>query len=245
MPIAFLRGALFSVGKNKRTFFQQAIFSSRDVTIVYTGFQLSQADLDVWAAILRIARFREHDNDDGVMFSSGMCIPYIREFLRGMGRGEGGQDIKRFVASLTRLQSAVVQINQGKYGYSGNLINKFEKRGELYLLSINPEIAKLFGRSGWTAVEVEQRKKLQKSPLAQWLHGFYSSHRNSEYCYSVKKIRMLCGSTTDDLYGFKRDVKKALQKVEDVTGWECCVLQDDLIQVVKPRRESPMIPTER
>ena len=164
-----------------------------------------------------------------------MAALALPQYTRFMERGHGSTAknalnmIRKAEATYFALNSAYTNDTTGTTGLAQEV----------------PEIAKLFGRSGWTAVEVEQRKKLQKSPLAQWLHGFYSSHRNSEYCYSVKKIRMLCGSTTDDLYGFKRDVKKALQKVEDVTGWECCVLQDDLIQVVKPRRESPMIPTER
>lgn len=243
VPCPFLRSALFSVSsKNERSFIRQSIFANHGITIEYTGSQLSQADLDVWAAVLKDSRFRDHDDiNAGVMFLPYIEILSIRKFLRKMGRKEGGADTKRFIESINRLQSAELKVEYGKYSFSGNLIRNVSREHETYWIALDPSLANLFGRSGWTGVEVEQRKKLQKLPLAQWLHGFYSSHKNSQHFYSVKKIRMLCGSRTTDLYGFKRDVKKALEKVACATGWECRVRDDDCIEVIKPAREEVLI----
>ena len=245
VPCPFLRSALFSISPRRKgeqlSFFQQPIFASHGITIEFSGFQLNQADLDVWLAVLNASRYREN-SVRGVSFWGFIQIPSIREFLRDMGRKESGADIKLFMESITRLQSAVIKVENGKYGFNGNLIGGVLRKNGEFWIKLDIGLARLFGKSGWTAVEVEQRRKLQKFPLAQWLHGFYSSHRNSTtYLYSIEKIRGLCGSCTNDLYGFKRDVKKALEKIASATGWMCRVRDDNRIEVIKTERREVLI----
>lgn len=213
------------------------------IEIIFTGFTLSQADLDVWSEILRCARCDFKDGR-GVMFSS----PHIHanKFLRSLGRGTGGSDIKWLMGSFTRLQAAVVEINAGKYGYSGHLIDQIIRRSDIYEISLNSNLVHLFGRDGWTGVEVQYRNALKKYPLAQWLHAFYSSHQNSNsFKYSALTISSLCGSRNQEIRMFRRDLKKALKMVAEVTGWECCINKKDLVHIVKPWREEVLIPQGR
>ena len=58
-PNAVLRGALFPAiqGKNRGGLLRQVLIATQDgVTIRYTGWQLDQADLDVWEHALHLAR---------------------------------------------------------------------------------------------------------------------------------------------------------------------------------------------
>src|SRR5438045_3525169 len=50
-----------------------------------------------------------------------------------------------------------------------------EEGSAQYVVEINRDLAKLFDR-GFTQVDWEQRRRLRRKPLAQWLHLYYSSH---------------------------------------------------------------------
>lgn len=118
IPNGFLRSALFAPTNARRSFFRVPLFTSGDLSVIFTGFHLSQYDLDVWVGVLKIAR--EFYGANGVVFYSEVVI-HVNQFLRSIGRGTGGGEIKLLVASLTRLQAAVVEITDGKYSYSGHL----------------------------------------------------------------------------------------------------------------------------
>lgn len=232
IPNGFLRSALFAPTNARRSFFRVPLFTSGDLSVIFTGFHLSQYDLDVWVGVLKIAR--EFYGANGVVFYSEVVI-HVNQFLRSIGRGTGGGEIKLLVASLTRLQAAVVEITDGKYSYSGQLINTVRKNPDCaYKITINPELANLFGKSGWTGVDVFCRRKLNRRPLAQWLHAFYSSHSNtSKYFYSVQRIKYLMGSGDMELKGFRRHLKNALRAVASATGWTCWIDENDCVHAVK------------
>lgn len=232
IPRGFLRSALFSHSLARRSFFRTEFYTNGDLSIIFTGFHLTQFDLDVWSSIMKISM--EFDGQCGVVFYPELTIN-ASDLLRSIGRGTSGSELKLLVASLTRLQAAVIEISDGGYSYSGQLINSVKRNPDLtYKIIINLDIAKLFGKSGWTGVDIENRRKLSRRPLAQWLHGFYSSHENtSMYFYSLRKIRDISGSGDINPSGFKRNVKNALAAVEDATGWKCWIDERDCLHVQK------------
>ena len=77
-----------------------------------------------------------------------------------------------------------------------------------YSIEINPKIVALYGREGWTQVEWQQRLALKGQPLAQWLHGFYTTHAQP-YPYRAETLHKLCGSEAKNLTDFRKDLRKA------------------------------------
>ncbi len=101
-----------------------------------------------------------------------------------------------------------------------------------YFIEINPKIMALYGHDGWTGIEIEQRLALKFQPLAQWLHGFYSTHAKP-YPYKVSTLKEFCGSEVKELFNFRTQLKKAAAQVSGVTGWKIWVDDKDLLHVEK------------
>ena len=116
--------------------------------------------------------------------------------------------------------TSLVEVQDGKRAYAGQLIHDWyrdEETGQ-HVIKLNPQIAKLYGSDGWTAIEKQERQALKGQPLAQWLHGFYSTHA-SPYPYKIETLHKLCGSEDGEIKGFTRNLKKALDSVCAISGW--------------------------
>ena len=84
------------------------------------------------------------------------------------------------------------------------------------LLSPRRIAALTSGGSGqWTAIDWDQRRRLSRKPLAQALHGYYSSHRNP-YPVSVQFLQKITGSRNRQPAGFKRRCREALDDLVEV-----------------------------
>lgn len=227
VPNCVLRSALFAVIKRGPRSYQQrvSIAALDGIEILFSGPRLDQADLDVWEQCLHLSR--RQVLGERVEFGS-------RDFLRAIGRSGGGKDAEWLKGALTRLQSSVIEVQDGKRAYSGQMILPYTRDDETGRLAvqINHDVVRLYGEDGWTAVEVEQRRALARQPLAQWLHGFYATHARP-FALKVETIRDLCGSENAKLFDFRRELKDALAKVSDATGWVMKIDGDDLVQVSK------------
>lgn len=226
VPNAILRSSLFgAIRKGKRPqHFGTLMASVEGVTIKHTGPALDQADLDVWEHALALAR--QNGSSNVITFSS-------RAFLRALDRCQGKSDRTWLANAFLRLTASVVEINVNRVAYTGNMIHegiRDDKTGQ-YTLKLNPNIAGLFTPDGWSKVEWEQRMKLKGTPLAQWLHGFYSTHA-APYPYRIETIHRLCGSETQDLKHFQELLKDALEKIKPVAKWNY-MIKNGLLHVVK------------
>lgn len=238
-PNAFLRSALFPAIKpehRKAIPERTLIASQRDVTVRYTGWQLSQADLDVWEEAVhrtRITIFK-----DKAYFSA-------RDFLRALGRSGGKSNHEWLKNSITRLLSGAIEVKYDKRVYAGSLLEEFslDEVSGLYSVTINSKLAKLF-KSGYTSIDWEQRKALMRKPLAQWLHSYYSSH-DRPHDVRVATLHMLCGSNTKQLYAFRQKLKAALDELVTVGLLKFWSIEDDLVQVTKvskPKKNEEQLP---
>ena len=72
---------------------------------------------------------------------------------------------------------------------------------------LEPEIKKLFSSMNFSKIIWEQRLKL--TPLAKWLHSYYSSHVEP-HPIKVETLHKACGSRTKALKHFKPLLRKAL-----------------------------------
>ena len=227
MPNAVLRSALFGAIKRGKRAYQERVkkASVEGVTVIHTGPQLDQADLDVWQHCLHLARI------DGlgtrIQFTAG-------GFLKAIERGTGKSQHEWLKGAFARLSSSVVEVAEGRRAYFGPMLiggARDDATGH-YVIKMNPEIAALFGTDGWSGVEFETRRALKGQPLAQWLHQFYLSHARP-FGFKVETLHRLCGSEAKLLKHFRAELREALTRLSEATGWTCEIDENDLVNVAK------------
>lgn len=227
MPNAVLRSALFGAIKRGKRAYQDGVkkASIEGVTVIHTGPQLDQADLDVWEHCLHLAR----TNGLGEKIHFG-----IGYFLTDIGRSTGGKDFEWLKGAFRRLSSSVVEITDGKKTYWGAMLYRGTRDEEtgMHVIEMNPDIVKLYGADGWSSIEFTARRALKNRPLAQWLHGFYSSHARP-FGFKVETLHRLCGSEAKLLKHFRSELRDALSHLAEVTKWTCEIDENDVVNVTK------------
>lgn len=213
VPNGILRSALFgAIKRGKRRYVEREVFASvQGIDILYTGPRLDQSDLDVWQGALHLARLAPLGNR--IEFTE-------KSFLRLIGRGgEGGVNIGKsdrdwLKNALARLSANTVEIKQGPYAYAGSLVDEYfrDEASGRYVLVLNPRMKVMFGREGWTQIDWSLREALRGHPLAQWLHGFYSTHA-CPFPLKVETLHKLCGSEMGEAAVNDADRSKAM------SGW--------------------------
>ncbi len=227
VPNSVLRSALFGVVRRGPRSFQQRVqkASVEGIRIIHTGPQLDQADLDVWEQALQLAR------TGGL----GCRIQFTAsQFLKSIGRGNGKSQHEWLKGAFARLAASVVEIKDGHRAYFGAILShggRDDQTGR-YVIEMNPKIIELYGLDGWSSVEFDQRMALKKRPLAQWLHGYYSSHAKP-FPVKVETLHRLCGSQNTAIKAFRQDLRSALEKLEEVTLWSWEIDAADLVHVSK------------
>jgi hypothetical protein len=204
VPNGVLRSALFgAVKKGARRYMERERIAAIDgIEIRYTGARLDQGDLDVWETVLHIARLQKLGNE---------CRVTAYHLLKVLGKTDTGKNRDILDRRLSRMKATGVDVQIQKYGYEGSLIDEVyrDKESREYVIKLNQKLRVLFEKDQWTAIDWAVRNELNGQPLAQWLHGFYSSHAKP-YPYKISKLYELCGSENQSIRGFKQEVKKAL-----------------------------------
>ncbi|WP_422910406.1 plasmid replication initiator TrfA [Pseudomonas sp. MAC6] len=208
VPNITLRSAIFSSSRSScHTYLQRAeIYSQRPTQIRYTGPRLDQGDLDVWIALLHIARRK-------MMGKSFKTSAY--ELLKQQGKTDAGNNRKTLYKRLFRLAAATLEISATRYSYTGGLVDSIyrdEITHEL-VISLNPELSKLFGPNEFTLVDWSIRRSLNAKPLAQWLHGFLSSHAEP-LPMPVDTIMMMAGSHDTSTSSREQNLRRALTALQ-------------------------------
>jgi hypothetical protein len=228
VPNGILRSALFAAIRptHERRRLKNEIMASVDgLTVIYSGEQLDQGDLDVYEGELHFAMTHGIPLGKPVLHSDHV-------FLKSLGRGTGRKEYVRLRDSQLRMVGGVVEIKYGRYSYAGTLINDLYRDEKLKMTGpvFNPKLLALFQDGSYSSVYWEHRVALRDSPLAQWLHGHYSSHKQP-FDFTVAKLHELCGSETKKLYQFRHNLKEALAKLAGVTGWRCEIVTGDKVRV--------------
>lgn len=213
VPNGILRSALFgAVKRGKRRYMEREAVAAVDgIDLIYTGPRLDQADLDVWEGALHLAR----------LVPLGDRIEFTEKgFLKMIGRGgEAGENLGKsdrewLKKTLARLKANAIEVNQGPYAYGGSLVDEYFRDDSTgrYVLVLNPRMKVMFGRDGWTQIDWSIRQALRGYPLAQWLHGFYSTHAQP-YPLKVATLHKLCGSETG------AEAKTDAERNKALLGW--------------------------
>lgn len=226
-PNSFLRSALFSAiqSKDRRFLKDTVLASSKDVTVKFTGEQLNQEDLTVWEALVHLAR--NHPLGD-------VCHFTAHGLLKGLSLQVGGEQHRILHSTIIRLSGAVVEITHEGKTYFGTLIQSGvkEELTKQYAIKLNPELIRLYGETQWTALNWDQRLDLRRKPLAQALHGYYSSH-SRPYPVKLATLQHFTGSQNPHTGSFKRQVRKALDELVKVGFLREYQMQGDVVRVLR------------
>ena len=225
-PNTCLRSALFAAiqGKKRIALKRQRIAAQGGYEIVFSGWQLDQADFDVLLQALHLAKQHPLGN---------VCSFTGRGFLKAIGRAEGGNSLEWLKDAIHRLRGAVVEIKTPSSDWNTyNLLSKASGNtlSDTYNFQIDPVVIQLFSPNDWTALEWEQRKQLQRKPLALWLHGYYSSHAKP---YPVK-VSTLCELSGSKPRNFIGRLQAAFKDLSEVTGWHFLIDEKTLVHCEKP-----------
>ena len=229
VPNAVLRGALFSVSKERETFAKRTLIASVEgIEIRYLGVRFNQLDLDLWEMLMHIGRLQPLNSK--VRFSA-------YAMLKALGRGTGKTQHEQLKEQIARLAGGLAEITwiKEKKTFMGTLISSVfrdDDTGE-YVVKFNKDFGKLYAK-GYASIDWEERKSLGQNNLSKWLHGFYSSHEQP-YPYKVETLQRLCGSQSPRRE-FRRLLKVAferLMKLGTITSWKIDA-QTDLVSVTKP-----------
>lgn len=232
VPNAVLRGALFSVAKERETFSKRELIATVEgIEIRFQGTRPNQTDLDVWEMLMHLARLQPLSSE--VQFTA-------HSMLKALGRGTGKSQHEQLKQEIANLAAGLTEITWTKERktFGGTLISNFFRDEDtgLYVVKFNQDFGKLYA-TGHTSIDWEERKSLGQNNLAKWLHGFYSSHEQP-YSYKVETLQRLCGSTTVRR-DFRRSLKEALPKLIDIgtiASWSI-EAETDLVNVIKSRKK--------
>ena len=217
-PNSFLRSALFSAtqgkdDKDRPYLYGEIVASQEGIAIKFTGKQLNQDDLTLWETLVHLAKNEPLGN---------ICKFTAYSILQSMGLGVGGDERERLHKGIIRLNACSVEISHnGSRVYFSSLIDsgaKDELTGH-YTIQLNKQLIKLYTQITW--VDLQQRLQLRKKPLAQFLHGYYSSHKKP-YPTKIETLHKLSGSKNKRLSDFKQKVLVALDelvKIEFLIGY--------------------------
>jgi hypothetical protein len=217
VPNALIRSALFTVRSTKvpREYLKDATIAAlSNITIKYTGEELRQDDASVFMQLLHAARTEKLGED--VRFVAG-------SFIRALGWSRASDSWDRLRQAILRLTATVVHVSvdNGRVGYGASLIRSFKYQSsdgeplKRWTVTLEPSIAALFGDEAYTRVLLEQRLKMKRSVLAQWLHLYYASHREP-YPQTVAALHRLSGSEAKTLFHFRQTLFKALDELKRV-----------------------------
>jgi hypothetical protein len=209
VPNGFLRSALFgAIKKGPRAYLErQEIHAQEGIRIVYTGARLDQGDLDVWQTVLHIAR-RQSLGDE--------CRVTAYQILKALGKTDAGTNRVTLDRRLSRMKATGLDVKIGRYSYEGSLIDEMyrDEDSRAYIIRLNSNLRLLFVADQFTQVEWAVRHALNGKPLAQWLHGFYSSHAEP-FPMKMETLLKLAGSEDVNLRSAKQTLRKALDAVAE------------------------------
>lgn len=211
LPNAVLRSALFAaIGKGQRAILDRTTINSQaGIALTYSGEQLDQSDLDLWAAQLHL--LRNHPLDQELHTS-------IYALLKGLGITDTGPSRASLKHRLLRLSSCDLSIRTASFVYEGNLAKADCLDGNKPLvLGLTPSIIRLFASEQYTLVHWGVRCMLSGSPLAKWLHGYYSTHA-APYPVRIDTLHKLSGSKTLSPGKFLQLLRRALDRLTQASA---------------------------
>ncbi len=240
-PNPFLRSALFAgVPSRFRKILETRksaadepegvmVAAQQGISIRYTGTQLNQYDADVFFEVLH--RARRSPLGEVARFSG--C-----NFLRSIGRGTSESEYQDLDTALRRLKRGLVDVKwttrSKRLAYTGSLLDDFERdlNTKEYCVSLSPKIKTLFESSSFTHIEWDERQRLLRNPLAQWLHSYYSTHAKP-FSVSIAFLQQTSGQESARPRDFAQSLRRALNILQTELGWSVEWLEGNLVKITR------------
>ena len=223
-PNSFLRSALFPAIKStaiRERLVLEFVESQSGITIKYDGYVLNQEDLTLWETLVHLCRKSPLGD---------ICEFTAYEILKALELGTGADEYNRLYEGITRLAVCHLNINAGQYFGAMILQGTRDKETQRYVLQLNRQLINLYKQHTW--IDWDERLVFRKSQLAQYLHGFYSSH-DKPYPIKIETLHKLSGSKIKSLAKFKQNLKIALDELKKIHFLEDHKFDDDLVIVNK------------
>ena len=212
VPNGALRSALFgAIRKGRRPYLEaEKLAAVAGIEVTYTGPRLDQGDLDAWEAILHALQGQDMGRE---------CRTTSYNLLRLMGLKDTGGNRQLLKKRIYRLRANAVEIKQGRYEYIGGLLDRAarDEATQEWVIVLDPNLATLFAADQYTRLQWGVRRALAAKPLAQWLHGFFSSHAAPKPI-KVETLHRLSGSEAGELKHFTQALKAALEALEKASA---------------------------
>jgi len=236
LPNDLARSALFTVQNRKQTrkhLHQAEVAAFGDIKLRYTGEQLRQDDEDVWLAIQHLARNRPIQ--EPVVFRP-------IDMVRSLGWAIKGQSYTRLKGTIVRLKATDLQVQCSVGLFGGSLIQTYafsRDEGDIanfdvditdmldkgyWAIWLDQHISQLFRPDTYTLIDWEQRRQL--APLAKWLHSYFKGH-SDPFPIKVATIQKMCGTNAVNLFHFRDDLKRALNRLQQIGFLLAWHLDDD------------------
>ncbi|MFA5922303.1 MAG: plasmid replication initiator TrfA [Methylococcaceae bacterium] len=225
-PNSFLRSALFTTAdcKKERIYLHETILASQaGISISFTGPQLNQEDLTLWETLVHLAKEQPLGN---------VCEFTAYEILKTLKLPLGGDGYKRLEQNIIRLAKPTVTIAIGWGKFAGHLIESvaLDEKTHHYKIELGKGLIKLYSETTW--IDIDQRLKLRGKSLAQYLHGYYSSHKIS-YPVKVDTLYKLSDSRIKELRKFKQNLIAAHEELIKIGYLESFSIENDLVSIIK------------
>lgn len=218
--------ALFAAiqGKDRKLVKDMPVAATGETQVFFTGELLNQDDHDVFMLLVCLASTKP---------AGEYVVVSAHSLLKALGRKTGGTAHKQLDAEIKRLTHAGVEIKTRGYTYIGHLIHDAVKHEETknWIYALNEKLVTLYGASGYTLIDWEQRKRLRGKDLARWLQLEIARH-TVPFPVKVETLRRLSGSTAKELYHFRATLKKALNELQaegHIAAW--LIDENDLLHV--------------
>jgi hypothetical protein len=229
LPNAFLRSALFSAGRTVQAdnagvlsgdptllVAGKEIASFRNMTLLFSGYELCQFDRLVYATCLDYYREVPPCPEEGTRH----LRTTFYEFARRMSNEYSVKAHRAIRASLLRLSSAQMRMRYDRMNIEvpkllsvtfedGEPADDF-KGSDVLLLRVTTSVAELFGRGSWTAIENEA---VGYDGLKGWLASFYAGHAGPLWL-PVETLYRLSGYESH-MRNFRASLVRALEKLTD------------------------------
>lgn len=202
-PNSLFRSALFPALNNRprKQLKNETLFSVGGLSVVFTGEQFDQSDLDVYLEILNIAKDYE--------FGAKVELSAY-SILKAINKQPGGESNKWLYSVLFRLKATVVVLKDHQYSYTGSLIDGFfkDEASKHYSIRINHDFAVLFNKGMWSSIDKQQRQAIGKNQTAKSLHAYYSTHTNPAP-HKIETLAKIAGLKNKNKYMIPATIIKA------------------------------------
>ncbi len=227
-PNSFLRSALFSAIQSKdREFLDDVVLASQQgITIRFTGKQLNQEDLTLWEVLVHLSKLSP---------LGSVCDFSCYELLKSMELGTGAMDYKRLDDGITRLATSYVNINDKQYFGALILQGSKDKVNNRYILQLNRLLINLYQQNTW--IDWDERLLLRKKPLAQYLHGYYSSHK-APHPVKIETLQRFSGSKNKNIPAFKQKLTAAMDELVKIGFFESYKIDMENNVIVKKKQNN-------